>query len=100
MIKMGFIFIDEREHNRRENEISMSAWEVRELLEYSDIIIKWLKKNINRIQTKLALCELQGRENEAYISIDTIKNLIKSLEETEKTYQDFLNRVTTDGKNK
>ena len=71
-----------------------------ELLEYSDIIIKWLKKNINRIQTKLALCELQGRENEAYISIDTIKNLIKSLEETEKTYQDFLNRVTTDGKNK
>lgn len=100
MIKMGFIFIDEREHKIRENEISMSAWEVSELLEYSDIIIKWLKKNINRIQTKLALCELQGRENEAYISIDTIKNLIKSLEETEKTYQDFLNRVTTDGKNK
>lgn len=97
---MGFILIDENEHKLRENEIKMSAWEVSELLEYSDVIIKWLKKNINRIQTKLALCELQGQEKEAYISINTIKELIKSLEETEKTYQEFLNRVTTDGKKK
>ena len=97
---MAFILIDEREHKLRENEIKMSAWEVSELVEYNDVIIKWLKKNINRIQTKLALCELQGKENEAYVSINTIKELIKSLEETEKTYQDFLNRVTTDGKKK
>ena len=97
---MAFILIDEREHKLREGEVSMSAGEVSELLEYSDVIIKWLKKNINRIQTKLALCELQGKENEAYVSINTIKELIKSLEETEKTYQDFLNRVTTDGKKK
>lgn len=95
---MGFILIDDREHKLRENEVSMSAGEVSELLEYSDVIIKWLKKNINRIQTKLALCELQGKENEAYVSINTIKELIKSLEETEKSYQDFLNRVTTEGK--
>lgn len=91
---MGFILIDEREHKLREGEIKMSAWEVSELLEYSDVIKKWLKKNINRIQTKLALCELQGKENEAYISISTIKDLIKSLEETEKSYQEFLNKVS------
>lgn len=90
--------VDERELKLRENEIKMSAGEVSELLEYSDVIIKWLKKNINRIQTKLALCELQGKENEAYISISTIKDLIKSLEETEKSYQEFLNSVTTEGK--
>ena len=95
---MGFIFIDENEHKLRENEIRMSAWEVSELVEYNDVIIKWLKKNINRIQTKLALCELQGKEEEAYISINTIKELIKSLEETEKTYKEFLNRVTTESK--
>lgn len=90
--------VDERELKLRENEIKMSAGEVSELLEYSDVIIKWLKKNINRIQTKLALCELQGKENEAYISISTIKDLIKSLEETEKSYQEFLNSVTTESK--
>lgn len=95
---MGYIFIDENEHKLREGEIKMSAGDVSELLEYSDVVIKWLKKNINRIQTKLALCELQGKENEAYISINTIKDLIKSLEETEKSYQDFLNRVTTENK--
>lgn len=95
---MGFIFIDENEHKLRENEIKMSAWEVSELVEYNDVIIKWLKKNINRIQTKLALCELQGKENEAYISINTIKELIKSLEETEKTYKEFINSYTTDKK--
>lgn len=95
---MGFIFIDENEHKLRENEIKMSAWEVSELVEYNDVIIKWLKKNINRIQTKLALCELQGKEEEAYISINTIKELIKSLEETEKTYKEFLNSMSTDSK--
>ena len=95
---MGFIFIDENEHKLRENEIKMSAWEVSELVEYNDVIIKWLKKNINRIQTKLALCELQGKEEEAYISINTIKELIKSLEETEKAYKEFLNSYTTESK--
>lgn len=95
---MAFILIDEREHKLRENEIKMSAWEVSELVEYNDVIIKWLKKNINRIQTKLALCELQGKEQEAYISINTIKELIKSLEETEKTYKEFINSYTTDKK--
>ena len=95
---MGFIFIDENEHKLRENEIKMSAWEVSELVEYNDVIIKWLKKNINRIQTKLALCELQGKEEEAYISINTIKELIQSLEETEKAYKEFLNSYTTDSK--
>ena len=95
---MAFILIDDREHKLRENEVSMSAGEVSELLEYSDVVVKWLKKNINRIQTKLALCELQGQEKEAYISINTIKDLIKSLEETEKSYQEFLNRATTVGK--
>lgn len=95
---MAFILIDEREHKLRENEIKMSAWEVSELVEYNDVIIKWLKKNINRIQTKLALCELQGQEKEAYISINTIKELIKSLEETEKTYKEFINSYTTDKK--
>ena len=95
---MAFILIDEREHKLRENEIRMSAWEVSELVEYNDVIIKWLKKNINRIQTKLALCELQGKEEEAYISINTIKELIKSLEETEKTYKEFINSYTTDKK--
>lgn len=93
---MAFILIDEREHKLRENEIKMSAWEVSELVEYSDVITKWLKKNINRIQTKLALCELQGKENEAYISIQTITDLIKWLEETGKTYREFLNKVTTE----
>lgn len=97
---MGFIMIDEREHKLKESEIKLSAGEVGELVEYSDVIIKWLKKNINRIQTKLALCECQGQENEAYIGIKTIKELIQSLEETEKTYRDFLNRVTTEGKKK
>ena len=95
---MGFIFIDENEHKLRENEIKMSAWEVSELVEYNDVIIKWLKKNINRIQTKLALCELQGKEEEAYISINTIKELIKSLEETEKIYKEFINSMSTDRK--
>lgn len=95
---MAFILIDDREHKIRENEVSMSAGEVSELLEYSDVVIKWLKKNINRIQTKLALCELQGKENEAYISINTIKELIKWLEETEKTYKEFINRVETEWK--
>ena len=95
---MAFILIDEREHKLRENEIRMSAWEVSELVEYNDVIIKWLKKNINRIQTKLALCELQGKEEEAYISINTIKELIKSLEETEKTYKEFINSMSTESK--
>ena len=95
---MGFIIIDEREHKIKENEVKMSAGEVGELVEYSDVIIKWLKKNINRIQTKLALCECQWREEEAYISINTIKKLIEDLDNTEKTYKEFLNRVTTEGK--
>lgn len=95
---MGFILIDESEHKLRENEIKMSAWEVSELLEYSDVFVKFLKKNINRIQTKLANCELQGKEEEAYVGIRVIKELIESLKATEVAYQEFLNSVTTEDK--
>ena len=90
---MGFVLIDEREHEIRQWEIKMSAQDVSELLEYSDVMIKWLKKNINMIQTKLALCELQGRENEAYISINCIKKLIEDLGNTSNAYKKYIDEV-------
>lgn len=89
---MGYIFIDEREHELRKNEIRFTPWEVSELIEYWDVVRKWLKKNINSIQSQLALCQLQGKEQEAYISINTIKKLIEDLDNTEKTYKEFINK--------
>jgi len=88
---MAFIFIDEKEHELRKNEIRFTPQEVSELLEYSDVVKKWLKKNINSIQTQLALCSLQWKEQEAYISINTIKKLIEDLDNTEKIYRQFIN---------
>jgi hypothetical protein len=89
---MGFIFIDEREHELRKHEIRLTPQEVSELLEYSDVVKKWLKKNINVVQSQLALCQLQGKEQEAYISINTIKKLLEDLDNTEKLYREFMNK--------
>lgn len=90
---MAFILIDEKEHEIRKGEVRMSAQEVSELMEYSDIVEKWLKKNINRIQCQLASCNLQGREQEAYTSINCIKKLIEDLHNTEDAYMKYVNEV-------
>lgn len=90
---MAFIIIDEKEHELRKNEVRFTAQEVSELLEYWDVIRKWLKKNINSIQAQLALCQLQWKEQEAYTSINTIKKLIEDLDNTEKMYKEFINKT-------
>ena len=97
-----FILIDEKEHEIRKNEVRMSIEDVSELLEYRDVIEKWLKKNINRIQSQLAMCNLQGRENEAYISINCIKKLIEDLGNTSDAYRKYVDEVERlkDSKNK
>lgn len=89
---MAFIFIDEKEHEVRKNEVRMSPAEISELLEYSDVVKKWLQKNVNAIQAQLALCQLQGREQEAYTSINTIKKLIEDLDKTADNYQTFVTK--------
>lgn len=89
---MAFIFIDEREHEVRKNEVRMTPLEISELLEYSDVIKKWLQKNVNSIQAQLALCQLQGKEQEAYNSINTIKKLIEDLDKTADNYQAFVTK--------
>lgn len=89
---MAFIFIDEKEHEVRKNEIRMTPQDISELLEYSDVVKKWLQKNVNAIQAQLALCQLQWREQEAYTSINTIKRLIEDLDKTAEHYQDFVTK--------
>lgn len=89
---MAFIFIDEKEHEVRKNEVRMTPQDISELLEYSDVIKKWLQKNVSAIQAQLALCQLQWREQEAYTSINTIKRLIEDLEKTAEHYQDFVTK--------
>ena len=89
---MAFIYIDEKEHEIRKNEVKMTPQDISELLEYSDVVKKWLQKNVNAIQAQLALCQLQWREQEAYISINTIKNLIKDLDKTAENYADFVTK--------
>ena len=56
---MAFIYIDEKEHEIRKNEVKMTPQDISELLEYSDVVKKWLQKNVNAIQAQLALCQLQ-----------------------------------------
>lgn len=90
---MAFILIDEKEHEVRKWEVKMTVQEVSELMEYSDVVEKWLKKNINRIQSQLAMCNLQWREQEAYISINCIKRLIEDLHNTENAYQKYVDEV-------
>ena len=89
---MAFIFIDDKEHEVRKNEVRMTPRDISELLEYSDVIKKWLQKNVNAIQAQLALCQLQGKEQEAYTSINTIKKLIEDLDKTAEHYQDFVTK--------
>ena len=89
---MAFIFIDEKEHEVRKNEVRMTPADISELLEYSDVVKKWLQKNVNSIQAQLALCQLQGQEKEAYTSINTIKKLIEDLDKTAEHYQDFVTK--------
>ena len=90
---MAYIVIPEEEFELRQNEIKMTSSEVSELIEYSDVVIKRLKKNINRIQSQLALCQLQGKEQEAYTSISTISKLIDDLNETQKSYKRFIDSI-------
>ena len=89
---MGFIWIDEKEHEVRKGEIKMTPQDISELMEYSDVVKKWLQKNVSSIQAQLALCQLQGKENEAYISINTIKKLIEDLDKTADNYQAFITK--------
>lgn len=89
---MAFIYIDEKEHEVRKNEVRMTPADISELLEYSDVVKKWLQKNVNAIQAQLALCQLQGREQEAYTSINTIKKLIEDLDKTAEHYQEFVTK--------
>lgn len=95
-----FILMDEKEIEIKKNEVVMTASDVWELLEYSDVVIKWLKKNINRIQCQLALCQLQGKEQDAYISINCIKKLIEDLENTDKAYKKYVDEVEKIKENK
>ena len=89
---MAFIFIDDKEHEVRKSEVRMTPQDISELLEYSDVVKKWLQKNVNAIQAQLALCQLQWREQEAYTSINTIKRLIEDLDKTAEHYQDFVTK--------
>jgi hypothetical protein len=56
------------------------------------VVKKWLQKNVNSIQAQLALCQLQGKEQEAYNSINTIKKLIEDLDKTADNYQAFVTK--------
>ena len=87
-----YIVVNEDEYELRKWEVRLTPWEVSELLEYSDVIEKWLKKNVNRIQSGLALCKYQGKENEAYINISCIKYLLEDLKKMEENYREFINR--------
>ena len=88
-----FVFVSDKEYEIRKGEIRMSPQDVSELLEHSDVMIKWLKKNINNIRGQLALCQLQWREQEAYTSINCIKKLIADLEWTEEAYKKYVDEL-------
>lgn len=88
-----FLFISDKEYKIRKGEIRMVPQEVSELLEHSEVMIKWLKKNINNIRWQLALCQLQWKEQEAYISINCITKLIADLEETEDAYRKYVDEL-------
>ena len=87
---MWYIVIDEKEFELRKWEIQLTAGDVSDLMEYKRVFMKYLDKAVHNIQWQLFRCELQGKENEAYVAIDTILKLKKDLENTQLFYNKFL----------
>ena len=87
---MTYIVIDEKEFGLRDKEIQLTSGDVSELLEYKRPFTKFLDKCIHKVQAQLFWCELQGKENEAYVAIDTIIRIKKDLEDLQWVYNKYL----------
>ena len=87
---MWYIVIDEKEFALRNKEIQLTSGDVSEILEYKHCFLKFLDKAIHKVQAQLFSCELQGKENEAYVAIDTIIRIKKDLEELQWVYNKYL----------
>jgi len=89
MAKTKYIMISKSELEVREREVFMSEKQVQELIEYGDTFELFLKKKIHEISAKLALRQLVWKEGNAYIAMDTIEELITSIEKTWEAYKEF-----------
>ena len=87
---MWYIVIDEKEFKLRDREIQLTSGDVSDLLEYKRVFLKFMDKAIHKIQAQLFGCELQGKENEAYVAIDTIIRIKKDLEKLQWVYNKYL----------
>ena len=88
-MKTKYVMISEAELKIKEWELFMSEWQVQEVLEYWDTFKVFLKKKIHEIQANLANMKLIWKEQNAYIAINTIEDLIKSIDKTEEAYKEF-----------
>lgn len=89
MTTTEYVMISKSELNIKKNEIFMSAAEVEELIEYGDIFKKYLTKKIHEFQAQLWACKLVGKENEAYVAINTLQWIIEGIDKSWESYRQF-----------
>lgn len=88
-----YIVLSKSELKIREWEIVLTWMDVEELLEHEDVYIKLLNKWIHKIQADLWNLLYAGRESEAYIWINTLKEQIKSWKKMRDKYKSHLQQI-------
>lgn len=84
--------VNENELQLRKEEIRFTPTDLQELLEYKDVFIKFLKVSYRRFQ--LSLCEPVNRWKieEIYHKMAWIIEVINSIENSQKTYTDYVTK--------
>lgn len=85
-----YVVLSKTELDFREWEIILTWLDVEALIEHRELFKKFLMKSIHKIQSDLWMLKYTWREAEAVLQIETIRQLMKSLDKTLETYRSFI----------
>ena len=87
-----YLILSVNEHKLREWEISLNWPEAEDLLEYRDVFVKFLKKSKLSYQIELSKWTFRGKEEQLYRSMETIDELLISIDSVEKAFKEHLTK--------
>lgn len=85
-----YVVLSQSELTIRKGEIMLTGLDVETLMEHQEVFIRFINKGINKIQADLGNFKYVGREAEATIEVNTLRELIKSITKTAGTYKAYI----------
>jgi hypothetical protein len=96
MSNFDYIVLSKSELEIRQWEIVFNWDDVERLIEWRKVFTKFLNKSINKIQADLWSLLYIKREAEAYVEINALREVIKSIDKTVIAYKAYLQKIEND----